>query len=203
MAGEGVETEEELAELLKNLNQTPESFRAKVRKDMLKQRLVQGMIGSKLVITDAQIEEEFAGSTEHSGGANYHLRVIMMPSAEELDDVLEQVDDGDLTFAEAATRYSVGPVPELGGDLGSIPANGMAEDWRAAVEAVEPGERTAVFDANGMATVLLVEGMGALKVDDVPGMRDKIFEKLRSEKMEVLFEEYMDRVRQMAVIEWK
>lgn len=203
MMAEGLETEEELDERLAQMNQTLEQFRERIHDDMLKQRLVQGMVGNKLVITDAQIEEEFATSPEYSGGERYHLRVIMVESPERMDELLEIIEDGDMSFAEAAAAHSVGPLAEEGGDMGFVPYSGMAETWKNALEGVEVGERSEPFEVDGMQTVLLLEDVGAMKVDDLPGMRDKIFMKLRNEKMEVLFDEYMERLKDVAVIEWK
>lgn len=188
---------------MQDMGITLEEFREKVETDMLKQRLVSGMVGAKLVITDADIESEFEKNPEVQGGLRYHLRAIIVPTAEEMETVVDAVRGGSMTFAEAAQAYSVGPVPEEGGDIGSIALHAMASDWQQALQDVEPGELAEPFESNGQHVLLELVETSKLNVDDFPGMRDKLFNQIRERRMGVLFDEYMDRLREMAIIEWK
>lgn len=187
---------------LAKMDITLQQFRDKIKNDMQKQRLVQGMVSSKLVITETEVEEEFAKYPESQGGLRQHLRAIIVPTSEEMEDVTSALDDG-MSFSDAAQKYSQGPVPEEGGDLGFIATINLAPAWRNALEGVEVGGISEPFEVDGNVVVLQLVEESLLSIDDVPGMRDKVFKKLRSEKMSVLFDEYMGRLREMAVVEWK
>ncbi|MBU1247955.1 MAG: SurA N-terminal domain-containing protein [Proteobacteria bacterium] len=195
--------DEASAATLANMGLTMEAFRAKVEKDMLKQQLIQGIVGTKLVVTETEIDEAFASKPEAAGGLRQHLKAIMVPTEEEMDTVVAAIDGGKMTFEEAAKAYSAGPAPEEGGDLGLIVETDMSEAWKAALSDLESGEVSEPFHVDGTYVLLKFEESSSLRVNDAPGMRDKIFQEIRERKLNEQYDGYMKRLRETAVIEWK
>ncbi len=199
---EGVDSDELFEEELAKMNFTMKSFRKKIEDDMLKQRLIGGIVGSKLVITDTDIEQEFQKNPNFEGGERYHLRVIMTPNQDEMDKVIEEIEGG-MSFAEAAKTHSTGPAAEEGGDMGNIALMNMAEAWRQALVGVEQGDYTDPFVADESYVLLQFVSTSSMSVDDIPGMREKIFNEIRDKKRNLHFAEYVERLRDLAIIEWK
>ncbi len=199
---EGIENDELFENELAKMNFTMKSFRKKVENDLLKKRLVGGIVGSKVVITDTDIEKEFQKNPNFEGGERYHLRVIMTPSPEEMDKVIKEIEGG-MDFAEAAKIHSIGPAAEEGGDMGSIALMNMAETWRQALAEVELGDYTKPFAVDGTQTLLQLVDKSSMSVDDIPGMREQIFQEIRERKLNQHVDEYIKRLRNLAIIEWK
>ncbi|MEF2144502.1 MAG: SurA N-terminal domain-containing protein [Desulfovibrionaceae bacterium] len=197
-------TDEEYEPFLKKAGFTRESFRAKLREDIVKRRLVQDRVANRIVITDAEIQEEFEtrmGKREGSSGV-VNLSVIMVADQAAMDKVREELDNG-RTFAEVADEYSNGPAVGAGGELGNFSFEDLAPEWRSALEGVEQGGVSAPFASEGRLVLLKINQSGMGKVDEHSGMREKIYEDLRQKKFEALFEEYMEVLREQAMVEYK
>jgi peptidyl-prolyl cis-trans isomerase C len=61
--------------------------------------------------------------------------------ADQAKKLRDQIESGEISFEDAAQKYSCGPSHSHGGDLGYIPLNGvMAEQFSKAAFALKPGE---------------------------------------------------------------
>lgn len=199
--------EERFQRFLEGNGMTEEELRKSVYDDMLKRRIVQNNVSSRIVVTDKEIEDEYAqrsGTTLGETVRNVTLSVIMAPDKAAMDTILEAMDDG-MSFAEAADEYSVGPAVGNGGDLGLFAMGDLAASWREALQGVEKDEVSEPFEADGKWVLLQVTGES--EGDAVEAMDDRtrqaIFEELRQKKFETLFEDFMELVRERAVVEFK
>jgi parvulin-like peptidyl-prolyl isomerase len=77
----------------------------------------------------AHIVKHFEGSTEEQARAG-------------IEAALTELESG-APFAEVASRHS--DCQGKGSDLGKFPAGHMVEEFEAAIQAIEPGERTGIF----------------------------------------------------------
>jgi len=117
----------------------------------------------------------------------------------------ERIVEEDVTFAEAADEYSIGPGVGEGGDLGWLAVAELAADWQEAVVDLEEGGVSPVFAMDGQPALILLkerkEGESELQMDKT--LRDQIYEELREEKFQAVLEEYIDTVRTQALIQYK
>ncbi len=189
---------------LERMGHTLDEFKEKIRKDILRHKLVQAMVGSKVVVTDAEMEEAFQEvSKKMAAGMRCHLCVIMMNSENEADLAYRILQEGSEDFINVVAKYSVGPSPLQGGDIGFVPLYEMAPSWQTALQNVQPGEVTEPFPSEGKYIILKLVELAPLTSIDFPKEREKLFQKIQEQKMEELFDSYMNRLRETAVIEWK
>ncbi len=127
-----------------------------LRRDVLEKRLSRSVAIEKYLATQTTEENlatyfeshrrEFDGSLQHAR----HL--VLRPDAENTPQALrtlyeqatqlrQRIVSGELTFAEAAERYSAGPSRRRGGDIGKLERHGLqAESFAAAAFLLSPGE---------------------------------------------------------------
>lgn len=202
---------EAFQEFLAKNETTEEELRQSIREDMLKRRMVQSNVSSRIVITDKEIMDEYNRRAGASSGASagdmvrtIHLSVIMASDEASMKKIVEEIDDG-MTFAEAANTYSVGPAVGAGGDLGSFSFSDLSIVWREALDGVEKGEMSKPFEADGQYVLLLItdeaEGQAVAAIDEAT--HEAIYEELRQKKYDKLFEEFIGVMRERAVIEYK
>jgi len=103
--------------------------------------------------TEARLEQHFAAHRPEFDGTELSVsHVLLAPppgaGAGAIDELIRraeairrQIDSGELTFEEAARRYSSGPSREQGGRLGLITRHGsMVESFSRAAFALGPGQ---------------------------------------------------------------
>jgi peptidyl-prolyl cis-trans isomerase SurA len=197
-------TDEQLDQQLTIQGLTLGEFKEKMRKDIVKHRLLSYMVRNKVLVTDEEIEKAYESESVGSDeGRTIHLALILFPPAMSGAEVRKNIEDGKMTFAEAAKRYSQGPGADNGGDLGDLSWSDLAQAWRDELEDLEPGQMSQLFDVNGQEALLLVVNFKQGAKVPLAEVRDKIYEELYNEKLDVLFREYLEKLRGKAVIEIK
>lgn len=192
---------------LQRNNLTEAELKKSVKDDLVKRRMVQHNVSSRIVITDQEIADEYQRRNGASSGQNLRevsLSVIMAPDKEAMDKIVEAIDGG-MSFAEAADKFSVGPAVGAGGALGKFSFKDLAATWRDALKDVKKGEMSKPFAADDKMVLLQVtdEGEGAAVAQMDQATHDAIYEDLRKKKYDELFDEFMNVMRERAVIEYK
>lgn len=155
---------------------TVAAFRDELRIELLRNRVMGAQVLSRVVITDTEVLKFLNGEGPEIGKGQLGgepdkrpLRMIILPldpknkaaHVAEAKRIKKEIDDGTLTFAEAAKKYSKGPGRDKGGDAedGATVAN-LPPQLQAALASVEPGQPTEPLEA-GNAVVLLTVGASA------------------------------------------
>ena len=195
--------EEAFQELLKKEDMTLEVFRNKLKKTIQKQELLGYMVHSKVLVTDSEIQKEYESRhDDYVLEKMVELAIILLPPDISAVEVRKRILDGELTFAEAAAKYSVGPGKEEGGSIGELGWSDLAEDWRESIEGVE---------IKGVSTPITVQGKEALlspvkiiedRLVPLEEVRDDIFKRLTEAKREEIFNEYFEKLKENSVIEY-
>lgn len=194
-------SDEEFLDMIKQDGLTIEEFRQMLTKMIQKQELLGYMVHSKVLVTDTEIQKEYeARRDDYLLEKMVDLAIILLPSDISAVEVGKRIDDGELTFAQAAEKFSIGPGKDQGGSIGEVNWSDLADDWKEAITGVEDG---------GVGTPLVVQGKEALlspvkTVEDrlVPleEVKDGIFEQLMQKKRETVFNEYFEKLKQSSVI---
>lgn len=99
------------------------------------------MVHSKVLVTDTEIQEEYeARRDDYLLGKMVELAIIMLPPDVAALEVKKRIEDEEMTFAEAAQKYSIGPGKDKGGVIGEVEWADLADDWRASIEGVKEEE---------------------------------------------------------------
>jgi len=163
-------TEEQFEkELKENLGLTLEDYRKRVKDQILRMRLVNSQVKSKVVITDKERQayyEQF--KEEYAGGKRYHLRNIIMKVSSEtseaekesklkkMEEVLTKLKQG-AAFADLANTYSDASKFGEGGDLGFFRFADLSMQLKEALADKGEGEFTSVLDTEMGYQILYVE----------------------------------------------
>lgn len=208
---------EHLQEYLRLQGQNMEEYKAKIQGLLLRNRLITAMVTRKAVVTDEEIEEYYrkhknelaSGSLVSSEPGGLHLRMIVFDSPQLAQEVREKIASGEFTFAQAARQYSVGPAADQGGDLGSVQIPDLVPELKAVASNLPPGQLSKPFSLSGKTALIVLQQEGEApapapgSVPPLEEVREQIRAILEEPKMEKLFAEYTQRLRDQALIDIK
>jgi len=197
-------TEEELGKQLTLQNMDRKEFERNMRRDMIKHQLIGGVVTSKVVVTDTEIEQVYnQRKAEFSKDSMVQLALILVPAGMSAQELKTQIESGAISFADAANKYSQGPGGGHGGDIGYIAWKDLAPEWNAALAGLKPGQISVpvkVQDFDGLLEVVSLKEGEELPLDAV---REQIYQSLHQSKFDKVFQEYMQKLRAKAVIEYR
>ena len=197
-------SEDEFKRQLTLQRMSREEFNRNMRRDMIRHRLIGAVVSSKVVVTDSEVEAAYKErKAEFSKDSMVQLGLILVPPKMSPAELKSNIENGKLTFAEAADKYSQGPGVGHGGDIGFIAWKDLAPEWNAALAGLKPGEITNpvhVQDFAGLLQVISLKEGEELPLDSV---REQIYQALHEAKFEKVFQEYMQKLREKAVVEYR
>lgn len=156
--GSGI-TRDALIGTLMQAGVNPTSLEAQTRADIAWRRIMNGLYGSRIRISDTQIESQLEQLRASSQKVQYQLSEIFLynPVPEDADKVLEaavsireQIQAG-APFNLVAQRLSRASTAATGGDMGWVALDDLDPEQRDAVEATEwPGLTDPIVVPNGV-----------------------------------------------------
>lgn len=171
-ADRGVEvTEEELAtemEQAKAQYGTEEQFQQFLTANDLTQEEWEEEVGMmvlarKLALhgvepTDAELQEFFEQNQEQfAQPAMVSFSEIVVDSKATADEVVAELEKGEASFADLATRYSLATTREAGGERPEMPIQSITQpEVREVAESLPVGQVSDPIDANGSFVILMV-----------------------------------------------
>lgn len=194
-------TEEEFEDTVKADGITMDDFRVRLKKLLQKQELLGHTVHSKVLVTDSEIKEEYdARSDDYTLEKMIDLAIILLPSEISAVEVKKRIEDGQMTFAEAVTKYSVGPGKDEGGSIGELNYADLAEEWREALQGVEEGGITDPLSIQGKEALLSPVKILENRMVPLKEVRDAIYQELMDKKRETIFSDYFEKLKQSSVI---
>ena len=219
--------DEAFAQELTKRNLTPADMREGLRRELLTQKLLQQEVTSKVAVSEQEVTSFFDANRAQFNVAeeSYHIaQIIVTPirdpqlangtgddattpqaAAAKVQMLMERLRAG-ASFHELAAGYSEDPdSARRGGDMGFVPVSRLKQappPLRDAVLGKAPGTAT-VATMNGAHTIVLVlaqEPAGQRELSS-PGMRDRITERLRAPREQLLRTAYITALRTDAKVE--
>ena len=194
-------TDEAFEAMIKQDGLTVEDFRLMLKKMLQKQELLGYKVHRKVLVTDTEIQKEYESRKEdYQLEKMVDISIILLPPDISAVEVRKRIEDGELTFAQAAEKYSIGPGKEQGGSIGEVSWSDLAEEWKDSIAGIEVG---------GVSTPVIVQQKEALlspvkiiedRMVPLEEVKDSIFERLMQEKRETVFNEYFEKLKQSSVI---
>lgn len=182
-------SDDQLKQALAQQGMDFETFRRNLETQFLKQNIILGEVGRKIVIDDSVIvayykqhEEEFIEPVEFTIKAIYiaeegKLSDEIEAKKKEIDSRIEAGDD----FGQLSSEYSEGPEKDSQGDLGSFKKGELEKSLEEPVDALQIGGISPWLNTRG--------GWWKLKLVDRKERHLKAFEDVRKEIEEKLFSE--------------
>ncbi len=194
-------SDEQFAEMVKGDGLTVEEFRTKLKSVIEKQELLGYMVHSKVLVTDSEIQKEYeARQDDYRLEKMVELSIILLPPDVAALEVKKRIEDGEMTFAQAASKFSIGPGKDKGGSIGELNWGDLADDWKTSIEGIPAG---------GVGTPITVQGKEALlspikivenRLVPLEEVKDDISNKLMQKKRDVVFDDYFNKLKQSSVI---
>lgn len=200
-------TDEDLRRFLEQEKLTMEQYRKQIKEQILRTRLVNYQVKSKIVITEEDIKAYYDSHPEIYGGKiRFHLRNILMRPPEfstdaerqalkdRMEQIRSQVNSG-TPFADLARAYSQSPAAADGGDIGEFEKETLSPQIRAALDGLSPGQTTPVLDTDQGLQVFYVEAVNRSEGKSLESVREEIHQKLFTEVVDKKFDAWLDNLR--------
>ncbi len=205
-------TDEELKEALAREGLTIEKYRKRMKEQMLRTKLVNLEIKSKIVITKEDIKSYYESHADEYGGENkYHLRNIIMKvfsaanEAEKLavykkmESILAKLKDGE-SFEAMAAAYSESSLASEGGDLGLFGLDDLSPQLQEAIRGLNAGEFTSVLDTDQGYQIFFVQDIIKTQGRSLEEVSPEIEEKLFNEIVDEKFRSWLEGLRKRSCI---
>jgi peptidyl-prolyl cis-trans isomerase SurA len=205
-----------MAQLESNLKangQTIDKFRADLKKDIERERLVERTCKSKVLIRDQQVEAFLTGEKGESASTSQkvHLGLIKLPvgdknaKPEEAQktgrEILEKLKGG-ADFQSMAKQYSKGPAAQEGGDVGYLAAEEMAPFIAHGIRNLRKDQVSDLVPGPGGYYILKVFDIDSKKVSKSdPALREKVRRTLYEQEVNRKFEEWVHDLESRAFIQ--
>lgn len=194
--------EEQLRKELTVQGLTWEKFFEIKRLEIKKRSLVAGLV--KVVVSEDELHEAFEKKHGKAEAGDYlHLRIILLPEGMSAAAVKRDIESGKMDFAKAAQLFSQGPGADQGGDLGVVGRKDLAPEWSKALEGVPTGGVSKPFRVQTQEALLSIASVAEAPTGDFDAEKEQLYEEIYTRKMETFLREYLDKLREKAVIEYR
>jgi len=202
-------TMEQFKEMLAKEGLSLESYMEEAKDHLVRGRLANREIRSKVMVTEQEIGEYYKQHREeYEGREQVKLRqiVILCPTTApvekkrearaEIESIMARLKAGE-KFEVLAAKYS----PQLGGEMGFVEKGAMLQPVEDAAFKLKVGEVSDIVESPaGFHIIQLLDRRGA-GIKSLQSVREEILNKLTLEKSEKKFEEWMTDLRKKSHIE--
>jgi peptidyl-prolyl cis-trans isomerase SurA len=190
-----------------------DDYRKEIKKRILRARLVNREVKSKIVITDEDIRSYYDAHKEEYGvHTKYELRhiLIKVPPSASADDkksalkrinrIYDALKDGE-SFEKLAQEYSEAPSASRSGLLGIFDIDILSHQIKEALVGIEPRQFTKVVDTDQGYQIFYVESITQTGGKSIEDVRSEIQEKLFADVVDRKFNEWIKELRQRSHIQ--
>lgn len=177
VAGNFKMTPEQFSQYLKNAGSSEASIKSQIRGEMAWSRLLRRRVEPMVAVGDEEVEAVIAKLNEAKGKDEYHVAEIFLSATPEtepqvMNDAARIVGQirGGASFVAYARQFSEASTAGLGGDLGWVRAEQLADAVAPVVRSLQTGSlATAVSDPikvpGGVAIMALIDKRQVLSAD--------------------------------------
>jgi len=208
--------DEQLQQAVGREGYTMAEYRESMRKQIGRYKLISEKVRKNVKVSDADVQTEYDRMTRTEGeDYEVHVRHILIAvprnaSAEQVDTarrkalaVAEEARKPGVDFAALARKRSEGSSSSDGGDLGFFKRGTMVPEFERVAFTLKSGEVSDPVRTQFGWHVLKLEEIRKLGVKPLSDVRPEIEERLRRQQAERLTSQYMETLRNAAVVEKK
>ena len=205
-------TDETLREALQRDGMSMADYRKEIKNQILRPRLINYEVKSKIIITNEDIEEYYKKHLEKYGGvAQYHLRTILITTndrmtADEISDAKKRMEDvynrlkQGTPFVELADEFSDPSLSSNGGNLGLFKIDDLSPLYRDAVSGLASGEFTPVLETPNGYQILYVDEIVQSSGKSLKDATEEISETLYNQVVNEKFNAWLEGLRKKSDI---
>ncbi|MBW2574508.1 MAG: SurA N-terminal domain-containing protein [Deltaproteobacteria bacterium] len=205
-------TDEDLRAALAKDGLSLEEYRERIKEQILRARLVNIKVKSKIVITKEDIKSYYENHQDkYSGKKKYHLYNIIIKDplfADEkeklkikarMDSILKELNEGK-SFETMVNNYSKSFLGAEGGDLGLFGLDELSPQLRNIIKEMKAGEFTSVLDTDHGFQIFLVKEIVQNSGKPLEDVSPEIEEILFNEIVEKKYQSWLEDLRKQSVI---
>jgi len=192
-----------------------DEYRAKIRGELERTKVVNAMVRSRIQITEEEVrklyDEQFG--KQRDGGVEVYIRHILVmgdgPKAssneaacEIVGDARSEIESGEIEFTEAAQRIS-DMNPTQGGDLGWMHQTDLAGWMSTTVQALEPGQLSPVVSMPFGCNLLQLVDRREFKPVSYEQAQNQLQSVVFQRKTEIEYSKWLEVLRSQTYIERK
>jgi len=208
-------TQENLKEALEARGITFDEYKAQIKEQLERLRLISMEVRSKIQISEKEMREYYAANPEKfQVDEAFHARQIFFPispkameeerkrTTASAEKVLAEVKGG-ADFAELAKKYSKDPSAAEGGDLGFLKKGELLPEFDEALVNLKPGEISGLIRTPAGIHILKLEEMRQGKSRSFEAAKPEVEDLLYKKRSEERFSQWIDDLRKNAAVEIK
>jgi len=212
MTGEQSMSEEALKKALEAQGYTLEEYRARLKEQMLRMKLINLEVKSKIAITKEQIRDYYDKHEEaFQGEREYHLRTILIKvsslatagqregALKKMETVADKFRKG-VPFDELAQQYSEDGTAKEGGDLGFFNLDELSREFRETVRVMKEGEISPVLQTPLGYQLVMLQQIKIRAGKSLQEAKIQIQERLYNELVEEKYTAWLKELRDRSYI---
>ncbi|MGD9238755.1 MAG: SurA N-terminal domain-containing protein [Desulfobacterales bacterium] len=205
-------TDDDLRTGLARQGLTLEEYRKNLKQQLLRNKLVNREVKSKIVITEDDINAYYDAHREKfAGELNYHLWNIFIRTPEFADDstkrialekmeaVLTQLRQG-RSFESFAVDDPDSPIAPKGADLGQFKLDELSPELREAVSGMKAGDFSPILKTDMGYQIIFVQKIVEAKSKSLAAVKSEIHEILYNEAVDNRFQKWLKDLRKKSHI---
>ncbi len=206
-------SDEDLQKALAAEGMSLEEFRANLKEQILRSRLVNREVKAKIVITEQEIKSYYEAHAEEYGRElKYHLRniILRLPRGatesekrgvrRKMEEVQEKLKNGE-PFETLARQYSESDLAASGGDLGQFKLQILSLQLQEALKGLGEGEYTPILETDQGYQIFFIQEIKATPGRPLTEVSEAIHEKLYAQVVEDRFKEWLQELRRNSHIQ--
>jgi len=204
---------EDFKEALAKEGSSFEEFKEETKKHLMKMRLAQREVRSKIAVSEEEIGEYYSRHRDiYEGKESIRLKQILIAIPNGADgetkkklrmgaeEILKKLKAGE-PFELMASRFSKGPEAQAGGDLGFVEKGTMFPSVEEAAFRLKEGELSEVVESPLGFHILKVVDRRGKGAKPLAVIREEIKNEITNEKMERKLQEWVQELRGKSFVE--
>ena len=187
-----------LLDAQRNLYEREPAFKEQlqaIKEEMLTSYAVQKAV-ERVRVTEEEVKKYYEENKDKFvSGTNYNASHILVDSEDKANELLGQINAGEITFEDAARQFSTCPSGKQGGELGDFTSGQMVPEFENACAAMEPGQTTGPVKTQFGYHIIRLnkkEEGGDVKYADI---REELTEALRGEKQQAAYQSKINQLK--------
>tara|TARA_B100000686_G_scaffold343682_1_gene424951 strand:+ start:4757 stop:5923 length:1167 start_codon:yes stop_codon:yes gene_type:complete len=205
--------EGQLGEMLEAEGTSLESYKERIRDQIIVSKITKFELGSRLNISDRRIAKYYHNHQKEfweSGKAKVrHILILFEKESsakkkkekyKEIKKILSEIKNGK-DFSEAAKIYSEDVSANSGGDVGFVEKGKMASEFEKAVYSLRKGEISGIVETDYGYHIIKVDEVWQGRTIPLHKVRNKIQDILAGRKQKTAYDNWMKELKDSAFIE--
>jgi len=200
-------TKQQFEQALARDGMTLTQLRRQTKSSLLRQKVLSQQVGRRTIVTPDEIKAYYEAHKSSMLNRNgLHMQVLIYNPNCPYREIAAKVKSGAMSWHEAFTKYAVNR-SQADGDAGVVKWDRLNAEWKARLNAMQPGDITDLFPYNAQlkAQVRLYSPTGekSLRIMTLQEATPYIDAKLRDPKADSRLEDFNKELKSKAIIEMR